>query len=112
MRWELDGVDGAVVVIDVIRAFTTAGCFPERPDDTGDDDQLTADLIERARTGRSLNAQETSRQLLDTVEASRTLALGAEHCNPLDIEFASQVDRFDFAMEVTIDEIGRRLEVR
>ena len=24
MRWELDGVDGAVVVIDVIRAFTTA----------------------------------------------------------------------------------------
>jgi hypothetical protein len=23
-RWELDGVDGAVVVIDVIRAFTTA----------------------------------------------------------------------------------------
>ena len=23
-RWELDGVDGAVVVVDVIRAFTTA----------------------------------------------------------------------------------------
>jgi 2-phosphosulfolactate phosphatase len=24
LRWELDGVDGAVVVIDVIRAFSTA----------------------------------------------------------------------------------------
>ena len=39
------------------------------------------------------------------------LALGAEHCDPLDIEFSSQVDRFDFAMEVTTDDIGRRLEV-
>ena len=40
------------------------------------------------------------------------LALGAEHRDPLDIEFASQIDRFDFAMEVTTDDIGRRLEVR
>ena len=46
------------------------------------------------------------------MEASRTPTLGAEHCNPLDIAFASQVDRFDFAMEVTIDDIDRRHEIR
>jgi 2-phosphosulfolactate phosphatase len=90
--------------------YVITGCFPDRPDDTGDDDRLTADLIERARTGRPLNAHETARRLLDTMEASRTLALGAEHCHPLDIEFASHVDRFDFAMEVKIDAIGRRLQ--
>ncbi len=88
------------------------GCFPDRPDETGDDDRLTTDLIERARTGQRLDSSRTAEQLLDTMEASRTLALGAEHCNPLDIEFASRVDRFDFAMEVTADDIGRRLEVR
>jgi len=93
-------------------SYVITGCFPDRPDDTGDDDRLTADLIERARTGRPLNAQDTSQQLLDTMEASRTLALGAEHCDPLDIDFASQVDRFDFAMEVTIDDFGHRLEIR
>jgi 2-phosphosulfolactate phosphatase len=90
--------------------YVITGCFPDRPDDTGDDDRLTADLIERARTGRPLDAHETARRLLDTMEARRTLALGAEHCDPLDIEFASQVDRFDFAMEVKIDAIGRRLQ--
>lgn len=91
-------------------SYVITGCFQDRPDDSGDDDRLTADLIERARTGGPLHADDTSRRLLDTMEASRTLALGAEHCDPLDIEFASQVDRFDFAMEVTIDDIGHRLE--
>ena len=93
-------------------SYVITGCFPDRPDDTGDDDRLTADLIERARTGRPIDASTAAQQLLETMEASRTLALGVEHCDPLDIEFAAQVDRFDFAMEVTIDDVGRRLEAR
>ena len=91
-------------------SYVITGCSPDRPDDTGDDDRLTADLIERARTGRPLDAHDTSQRLLDTMEASRTLALGADHCDPQDIQFASHVDRFDFAMEVTIDDIGHRLQ--
>ena len=93
-------------------SYVITGCFPDRPADTGDDDRLTADLIERARTGLPIDASTAAEQLLATVEASRTLALGAEHCDPLDITFASQVDRFDFAMEVTTDGIGHRLEAR
>ncbi len=90
-------------------AYVITGCFPDRPDDSGDDDRLTAELIERARTGRPLDAVRTAERLLRTREAANTLALGAEHCDPLDIEYAAQVDRFDFCMEVTDDELGRRL---
>ena len=93
-------------------SYVITGCFADRPDHSGDDDQLTADLIERARTGRPIDASTAAKQLLDNDEASRTLALGPDHCDPLDIEFAAQVDRFDFAMEVTTDGIGRRLEAR
>lgn len=93
-------------------SYVITGCFEDRPDDTGHDDRLTADLIERARTGRPLDAAKAARELLETTEAHRTLALGPEHCDPADIEYASQVDRFDFAMEVTLDDLGRRLEAR
>lgn len=92
--------------------YVITGCFPDRPDHAGDDDRLTAELIERARTGRPLGAKEAARRLFETPEARRTLALGPEHCDPLDIEYASHVDRFDFAMEVTTDEIGNRLRAR
>ncbi len=93
-------------------SYVITGCFPNRPDDTGADDRLTAEFIERVRTGRSTDAASAAEQLFKTTEASRTLALGAEHCDPLDIEFASRVDRFDFAMEVTTDDLGCRLETR
>jgi len=93
-------------------SYVITGCFADRPEHNGDDDRLTADLIERARTGQPLRAEESSRRLLDTDEARRTLTLGPEHCDPLDIEYASRVDRFDFAMEVTIDDVGRRLRRR
>lgn len=93
-------------------SYVISGCFPDRPADTGDDDRLTADFIERVRTGRPVDASDAADRLLSSMEAGRTLALGAEHCDPLDIEFAARVDRFDFAMEVTTDEVGRRLAVR
>ncbi len=90
-------------------AYVITGCFADQPDDSGDDDRLTADLIERARTRRPLVAAETARSLVATMEATRTLALGLEHSDPLDVSYASQVDRFDFAMEVTTNDLGRRL---
>jgi 2-phosphosulfolactate phosphatase len=93
-------------------SYVITGCFPDRPDGTGDDDRLAADLIERIRCGQSIDAAHAAEQLVGTGEASRTLALGPEHCDPLDIEYAARVDLFDFAMEVTIDDFGRRLERR
>jgi hypothetical protein len=38
------------------------------------------------------------------------LALGVGHVDPLDIAYATDVDRFDFAMEVTRDADGLRLD--
>ena len=84
------------------------GRFEDRPDG-GFDDVLTADLIERARTGRPLEARATSAALLATDEAARTLALGPEHTDPRDIELAAMVDSFDFAMEVERIDRGLRL---
>ncbi len=93
-------------------AYVITGCFADRPDHTGDDDRLTADLIERARTDQPLDVARSSQRLFETTEARRTLALGPENCDPMDIDFASRVDRFDFAMEVSIDDLGHRLEAR
>jgi hypothetical protein len=50
-RWELDGVAGAVVV-----AYVITGRFEDCPDG-GVDDVLAAELIERARTRRPLEAR-------------------------------------------------------
>lgn len=91
-------------------AYVITGCFADRPDHTGADDRLTADLIERARTGQPLDAGRSSQRLFETTEARRTLALDSAHTDPKDVEYASRVDRFDFAMEVTIDHLGHRLE--
>ncbi|MGB0113132.1 MAG: 2-phosphosulfolactate phosphatase [Ilumatobacteraceae bacterium] len=146
-RWELDGVGGAVVVIDVIRAFTTAayafgagateiylvdsvedalafkaahpgslamgenrGLRPEGFDFPNSPGMVrAADLIERGRTGQALDAAETATALLATAEARKTLALGPDHCDPIDIELAATVDAFDFAMEAERTDRGLRL---
>ncbi len=89
-------------------SYVITGRFEDRPGG-GADDELTADLIERARTGRPLDAAGTSRALLASEEAARTLALGAEHVDPRDIELAASVDAFDFAMEVERTVRGLRL---
>jgi 2-phosphosulfolactate phosphatase len=92
-------------------AYVITGRFEDRPD-VGEDDVLTADLIERARVGEPLRADATSAALLATDEARRTLALGAPHVDPLDIELAAAVDAFDFAMEVERTDRGLRLSAR
>ncbi len=91
-------------------SYVITGCFADTPEATGDDDRLAADLIERVRLRQDPDTSRTAAALLATDEARRTLALGADHCDPLDIEFASRVDVFDFAMEVTRDERGLRLD--
>lgn len=89
-------------------AYVITGRFEDHPDG-GVDDVLTADLIERARTGRPLEARSTADALRVTEEARKTLALGAEHTDPRDIELAAAVDTFDFAMEVQRTGHGLRL---
>lgn len=68
----------------------------ERP---GEDDRETALLIERVRTGEAIRARETAVAVAGTREAAVTLGLGPGHVDPRDIELATCVDAFDFAME-------------
>jgi 2-phosphosulfolactate phosphatase len=90
-------------------AYVITGRFEDRVDG-GADDVLTAELIERALTGRPLEARATASALLATDEAATTLALGPQHTDPRDIELAAAVDAFDFAMEVHRTDLGLRLE--
>jgi 2-phosphosulfolactate phosphatase len=76
----------------------------------GDDDRATAELIERVRTGEPARAAETAAHVAGTREAIRTLALGDGHVHPDDIAVATDVDRFDFAMEA--ERVEGRLRVR
>jgi 2-phosphosulfolactate phosphatase len=93
-------------------AYVITGHFPDRPDASGDDDRLTADYIERVRLGERVDSTATSIALVATREARRTLLLPPEHCDPADIELASRVDAFAFAMEVVRDGNDLRLERR
>ncbi|WP_375483062.1 2-phosphosulfolactate phosphatase [uncultured Jatrophihabitans sp.] len=68
-------------------------------DHPGEDDRLTAELVERVRTGEAIDADRTARAVATSREAEVTLALGPGHVDPRDIELAVRVDAFDFAME-------------
>lgn len=71
-------------------------------DQQGADDLLTAELIERARVGEPIAAVATAHAVATSREAVVTLALGAAHVDPRDIELAVRVDAFDFAMEARV----------
>lgn len=90
--------------------YLITGRFADQPDRPGHDDLATAELIERARLGLELDEARTARAVADSDEAALTLALGHGHVHPKDIEYAVQVDRFDFAMEV--HRAGGLLELR
>lgn len=79
--------------------YVITGRFPDAPDG-GADDLATAQLIERARLGEPLESASTARFVAASEEAERTLAVGDGHVHPDDIALATEVDRFDFAMEV------------
>ncbi|HEY9351430.1 MAG TPA: hypothetical protein VIP75_12120 [Acidothermales bacterium] len=70
------------------------------------DDVATARVIERARLGLDLDTAATLARVTTSEEAARTLALGTGHVHPDDIVFATRIDAFDFAMEVS--RVGER----
>lgn len=75
----------------------------------GEDDRDTAELVERVRTGRPARAAETAAAVRTSREARVTLALGPGHVDPRDVELATRVDAFDFAMEARPAEAGLEL---
>lgn len=77
--------------------------------EVGHDDVLTAQLIERARSGQPLEAEATAKAVAASEEASRTLALGPPHVHPDDIALATRVDLFAFAMRVERGDGRQRL---
>jgi 2-phosphosulfolactate phosphatase len=79
--------------------YVITGRFEETTD-AGQDDLLTAKLIERARSGQPLEAEATAKAVAQSEEADRTLALGPPHVHPDDIILATKVDAFAFAMRV------------
>jgi hypothetical protein len=112
------GVNGSVVVVDVIRAFTTAAyAFGSGASEIHLVDDVEEALAFKAahpgtvalcdRRGSTIRTRRRS-----VHEAAKTLALGPEHCDPLDIDFAATVDAFDFAMEVERTALGLRLTAR
>lgn len=91
-------------------AYVITGRLPERPDRLGPDDLLTARYVEDVRLGRPVDPTAVAASVASTDEATRTLALGEGHVHPDDISFATDVDRFDFAMEA--ERVDGHLRVR
>ena len=89
--------------------YVITGRFPDDPGG-GEDDLWTAELIERARLSRPLDAEATALAVATSAEAERTLAVGEGHVHPDDIAYATDIDRFAFAMEV--DRIDDHLRLR
>lgn len=83
--------------------YVITGRFADRPELSGDDDLLTAEFIEARRTGSPGDAAAVAAAVAATGEAERTLALGGTDSHPDDISYATDVDRFDFAMRVSWD---------
>jgi hypothetical protein len=68
-------------------------------------------LIERVRVGRPARALATAAAVRKSREAAAILGLGPDHADPRDIEFATNVDAFDFAMEAVQTPEGIQLNV-
>ncbi|MFT0762585.1 2-phosphosulfolactate phosphatase [Scrofimicrobium sp. R131] len=77
--------------------YVVTGSWPGRSL-AGDDDWLTAQLIERVRLGEPRRGEETASQIRHSPEAEFTLGLGAGNAHPEDVEYALRVDHFDFAL--------------
>jgi 2-phosphosulfolactate phosphatase len=77
--------------------------------DNGEDDLLTAKLIERVRCGDPIDAVNTAKAVAETPWALRIQDQDDEHVNHQDVRYATDIDRFDFAMEVERDNNQLRL---
>ncbi|HVE19648.1 MAG TPA: 2-phosphosulfolactate phosphatase [Ilumatobacteraceae bacterium] len=91
--------------------YLITGQWPDGGASSGDDDLATAKLIERARVGAPLDAPAAAAFVAHSAEAIKTLRLGDGHVDPDDIIYATRVDAFDFAMEVTRADGGLRLDL-
>ena len=89
--------------------YVITGRFPDRPDDSGEEDVLAASFIEGVRRGEPVDPVATADAVPDTDDARHTLLLGPEHVHPDDIDYCVRVDHFDFAMEVERTARGLRL---
>lgn len=87
--------------------YVITGRIP--PDHDGDEDEVAARYIERARQGLALDPRAAASDILGSAAAARTLRLGDVHVDPDDILYASRADAFDFAMEVSSAQQGMRL---
>lgn len=92
--------------------YVITGWRPDKPERSAADDVLTANTIEAIRVGEHVDPSTVAERLLASGEAEMTLALGPDHCDPTDIQLASRLDAFDFAMEVTRTTAGLRLDRR
>lgn len=91
-------------------SYVITGWFDD--DHPGEDDRQTARLIERVRRGEATRAEETVAAILGGREAARVLGLAPEHAHPRDVELATRIDAFDFAMEAEPTPEGLTLEAR
>lgn len=125
---------GAVIAVDVLRAFTTAayafGTGAKHIYLVADVDEAlafkaahpgalamgeTVGDARRASTCRTLRSRPptpTSKEECSSEEARLTLALGPGHVDSDDVVYATRVDAFGFAMEVTRVEGRLRLDAR
>ncbi len=85
--------------------YVVTGWWPGRKL-AGNDDWWTAQLVERARVGEDLAAEETQEKIATSDEAAWTLSLGEGSVHSLDVEYALRTDLFDFAMEATPSDEG------
>ena len=70
----------------------------------------SGEYVEAIRRGERVDPGAAADAIRTSDEAARTLILGPEHVDPLDIDYAVDIDRFGFAMEVTRDAVGHRLD--
>jgi len=75
----------------------------------GVEDEVAARYIEAARRGLPLDSERAIREVRECSAVQRTAALGIEHTDFEDIAYATRVDAFDFAMEVSATPRGMRL---
>ena len=91
-----------------VPTYVVTGRFPDTPDG-GEDDLVTAQLIERARLGEPLAIPATQNAVATSRWAKRMAQMDEGDVHPDDIAYSIDVDRFDFAMEV--ERVGSRLRL-
>ena len=89
--------------------YVITGRFPDGPADGGEDDLVTAIFIDALRRGEPVDRDDVVRAVRESREAEITLAIGKGHVHPDDVAYATDIDRFDFAMEVDRTTDGFRL---